>query len=366
MAWPNSCQLACAGVLISPVCQSDGAGGAERYLTLLYTSLCEQGHRAHLIGSVPDWPLPATPVAFTPKWSRRSTLRQLVHISAERRAVGAVADELQADLFHAQFKREQIGLTDVLARRAPVIWTEHGQFPGGRLENGLAAAYRLASRRVGAIICVSRTVAEQVGGIVGSSVRVEVVPNAIDTTTVHPATSEERAAARAQLNVPVDARVVAWVGRLAEGKQPVLAAQAGYRLDGVMLIAGSGPLSAQMEAFADGASVRVLGHLADPSVVYRAADVFLFTSNGRGEGYPYSLLEAAAYDLPIVVNAGAGIGAELRGAAVAVAEDTPQALAEALMAATSRGESRAWACGHDLVAWAARHAEIFGSLQGSA
>jgi glycosyltransferase involved in cell wall biosynthesis len=357
--------LACAGVLISPVCHSDGAGGAERYLNLLYPRLVEHGFRAHLIGSVPNWPLPETAVAFTSKWSRRTTLKQLAHLSAERRAVAAVADELQPGLFHAQFKREQIGLTDVLARRAPVVWTEHGRFPGGLLEKGLAAGYRLASRRVEAIICVSRAVAEQLGGVVGSSVRLEVVPNAIDTTTMHPATPKDRAAARAQLDVPADARVVAWVGRLTEGKQPVLAAQAGYRLDGVILMAGSGPLSAEVAARADGETVRVLGHLADPSVVYRAADAFLFTSNGRGEGYPYSLLEAAAYDLPIVVNAGAGIGDELRGAAVTVAEDSPEALADALMAATSRGESRAWACEHDLVPWAARHAEIFGSLQGS-
>lgn len=351
-------------MLISPVCHSDGAGGAERYLTLLFPRLVARGHRAHLIGSVPNWPLPATAVAFSPKWSRRSTLRQLGHVSTERRAVAAVADELGPGLFQAQFKREQIGLTDVLARRAPVVWTEHGQFPGGGLEKALAGAYRLASRRVGAIICVSQTVAEQISGIVGSSVRLEVVSNAVDTTTMHPPTPEERAAARAQLDVPADARVVAWVGRLAQGKQPVLAAQAGSRLDGVMLMAGAGPLSAEMSAHADGVTVRVLGHLADPSVVYRAADVFLFTSDGKGEGFPYSLLEAAAYDLPIVVNAGAGIDHELRGAAVTVVEDSPQALADALMSAASRGESRAWACGHDLVAWAARHDEIFSSLQG--
>jgi heptosyltransferase-3 len=35
MAGSDSCQLACAAVLSSPVCHSDGAGGAERYLTLL-------------------------------------------------------------------------------------------------------------------------------------------------------------------------------------------------------------------------------------------------------------------------------------------------------------------------------------------
>jgi glycosyltransferase involved in cell wall biosynthesis len=357
-------QLACAGVLVSPVCHSDAAGGAERYLNLLYPRLVEHGFRAHLIGSVPNWPLAETAVAFTPKWSRRTTLKQFAHLSAERRAVAAVADELRPGLFHAQFKREQIALTDVLARRAPVVWTEHGRFPGRGLEKGLAAGYRLASRRVEAIICVSPVVAEQVDGVVGSSVRLEIVPNAIDTSTLLPAAPGDRAAARAQLGLPADARVVAWVGRLAEGKRPVLAAQAGSLLDGVLLMAGSGPLSSEMAARADGETVRVLGYMADPGVVYRAADVFLFTSRGR-EGLPYSLLEAAAHDLPIVVNAGAGIGDELRGAAVTVAEDSPDALAEALTAATSRGESRAWACEHDLVPWAARHAEIFGSLQGA-
>ena len=353
-------------MLISPVCHSDGAGGAERYLTLLFPLLVERGHRAHLIGSVPNWPLPATDVAFTPKWSRRSTLRDAMHLRLERRDVARVADELQPDLFHAQFKREQVALTDVLARRAPVVWTEHGQFPGGRLARGLAAGYRLAARRVGAIICVSRAVAEQVGGIVGSSVRIEHVPNAIDTTTVHPVTAQERAGARAQLDVPAGARVVAWVGRMAEGKQPVLAAQAGASLDGVLLMAGTGPLSARLGALADGVTVRVLGHLTDPGVVYRAADAFLFTSDGRGEGNPYTLLEAAAHDLPIVVNAGAGLDRELRGAAVTVTEDSPRALADALMTATSGGASRAWACERDLVPWATRHAEIFASVSGCA
>lgn len=331
-------------------------------MNLLFPRLVEHGHRAHLIGSVPDWPLPATAVAFTPKWSRRSIISSLPRLPAERRAVAAVADELHPGLFHAQFKREQIGLTDVLARRAPVAWTEHGRFPGGRLGRAMAGGYRLASRRVGVIVCVSRAVAEDVGGIVGSRVPIEVVPNAIDTSTVRPPTAQQRAAARARLGVDADARMVAWIGRLHESKRPLLAAEAGAHLDGVMLMAGSGPLSAELTARVDGVTVRAVGHLADPSIVYRAADAFLFTSNGASEGFPYSLLEAAAHDLPIVANAGAGIQEELCGAAVTIVDDSAQALAGALMAAASRGESRSWACRHDLTQWATRHAEIFGSL----
>ncbi|HET9103117.1 MAG TPA: glycosyltransferase family 4 protein [Solirubrobacteraceae bacterium] len=349
-------------MLVSPVCHSEAAGGAERYLNLLYPRLAVQGFTAHLIGTVPGWPLPATPIAFGPKWSRRSTPRELAHVRAERRAVAAIADDLRPDLFHAQFKREQIGLTDVLARRAPVLWTEHGRFPGGRFGRGLAVAYRLAARRAAAIVAVSGSVAEEIGGIVGPRVRIEVVPNAIDTDTVRPATPAQRAAARSALGLSDDVRVVAWVGRMSEGKRPSLALETAARLPGVLLMAGSGPLQAEMHARAAGGPVRVLGHLADPSPVYQAADAFLFTSGGAGEGLPYSVLEAAAHDLPIVANAGAGLGDELSGAAATVVDDSPGALAEALQRASSDGASRRWAREHDLAPWAARHAQILRSL----
>lgn len=349
-------------MLISPVCHSDGPGGAERYLSLLFGRLAAHGHDVHLIGDVPGWPFAETDVAFSPKWSRRTRPRDVIRLPAERRAVARVADALGPGLFHAQFKREQIAFTGLLADRAPVVWTEHGRFPDGRFGQVLAGAYRRAARRVSAIICVSAGVAEQIAAIVGPSVALEVIPNAIDTEAVRPPSADERTSARAALDLPPDATVVAWVGRLAAGKRPDLAVRAGAELDGVLLMAGSGPGLESLAREADAAGVRLLGHLTDPGVVYRAADAFLFTSSGRGEGLPYSVLEAAAHDLPIVVNAGAGLAEELRGAAVTVVDDSAAALADALAGAASRGESRAWAIEHDLVPWAARHAELFASL----
>src|SRR4051794_26885115 len=162
-----------------PVCHAHVLGGAERYLNLLYPRLRERGHQGHLVGSVPGWTevtgLPSTAVAFSPKWGGRATARRLPHLPRERRAVAAAIRDLRADLFHAQFKREQVGLTDLLARQAPVIWTEHGRFPTGTGARALAAGYRQAARKVGAIICVSRAVADELRGIVGPRVRIEVV-----------------------------------------------------------------------------------------------------------------------------------------------------------------------------------------------
>lgn len=347
-------------MLIAPVSHSTSAGGAERWMNLLFPRMVDRGDQVHLLGQIPGWVLPQTAIPFTPKWSRRTTLKGLPRLPAERCAVAAAADRLHPDVFHAQFKREQIGLSDILGRRAPVIWTEHGRFPAGRGSKPLRIGYQRASKHISDLVCVSQAVADEMAGIVGRHVRIEVVPNAIDTTRIRPTPPEQRAAARERLGVPADARVVAWVGRMEAAKLPLLAARAGALIDGVTLLAGGGALWEEVASAVAQTNVRALGPLREPSIVYEAADVFLFTSTGEGEGLPFSLLEASARDLPIVVNESSGMAGELNGAAVTVADDDPRTLAAALESAKpSGGSSRAWAVAHDLEPWTERLAAIF-------
>ena len=258
-------------MLIAPVCCSPYAGGAERYLKLLSPRLADHGHSVHLIGSIPGWSetgLASTPVALGPKWDGVSTLRYLPRLPFERRAVALVADELQPDAFHMQFKREQIGLTSLLARRAPVVWTEHGVFPHRRSAQWLARAYRHAARHVEAIICVSDVVAADVRQIVGPAVRLEVIPNAIDTSATVPPTPSTKQAARAALGVPADEKVLAWAAQVHPGKEPLLAAAAGRHFPGITLLAGDGPLATRTRSpgrWAAGALSR-LSAQSQPSV----------------------------------------------------------------------------------------------------
>lgn len=354
------------------VCQTTVAGGAERYLTTLYREFHKRGHEPRLLGNVPGWTeagLPATAVALGPKWDGRRTLKLLPRLPAERRAV--VADRGPGCTgFHVQFKREQIGLTGPLSAYAPVLWTEHGRFKGGAEGKLLGAAYRRAARRAAAIICVSEVVADDVRHIVGRTPRVFVVPNAIDTTAVRPATTEQRAEARRSLGLPADEPVLAWVGQLHAGKLPLLAAKVGRQFPGVTVIAGKGALSGEVQAAVDGNRVRFLGFQADPSPIYRAADVFLFTSRGVNEGFPTnSMLEAAAHGLPMVTNSGSGFAGDIGKLGGIVAGDNPAELSAGASLAVAEGESRSqlarvWAEQHDLAPWVASHEEIHRSFSG--
>jgi glycosyltransferase involved in cell wall biosynthesis len=351
------------------VCHTDVSGGAERYLTTLSARLDALGHDVRLFGSVPGWQqteLPSTPVPLGAKWGGRTILPGISRLPRERRAIERAVSATSADVFHAQFKREQIGFTDVLARRGAVVWTEHGTPLPGRKGRALATAYRRAARNVAAILCVSDLVAENVSAIVGAGVRVEVVPNAVDTAELAPPTDQERRNARAALRLPGDdTRVLAWAGRLSPGKLPLLAAEVGRRYPGITVIAGNGALEDEVREAADGERVRFAGFQPDPRDLYRAADALLFTSDGRGEGLPYTLLEAAACGLPIVTNASSGVAAEVEAAGGSVARDDPQHLAAAAAELAAGGrfsQARTWACAHDLEQWTRRHVEVMESI----
>lgn len=114
-----------------------------------------------------------------------------------------------------------------------------------------------------------------------------------------------REAARGLLDVPVGARVVGFVARLTSVKQPGRFVDVALELarddpDLVFLVAGEGPLLAQMRRHAAslGDRMRFLGWRPDVENVYAASDVVLLTSDN--EGMPVSLIEAASVGTPAV------------------------------------------------------------------
>ena len=128
------------------------------------------------------------------------------------------------------------------------------------------------------------------------------MPNAID-----PAALEQEAAHapdwRAKLNLG-DRKIVLFVGRLIPEKGAGLLAQAVAQLPGVVLVAaGSGP---QQQELADLGAVTP-GALPHDAVVQllRQADVYCLPTR-YAEGFPTTLLEAAACRCPIVCTRTAG------------------------------------------------------------
>jgi len=134
--------------------------------------------------------------------------------------------------------------------------------------------------------------------------RVSFLANGVDTERFAPADPARRAAARKELGLPPDARVVAGLGRLHPQKNWPLFLDVARRLPETrFVIAGTGPLEGLLRRTIEErriTNVALLG-FRDARTVLAAADVFLLTSDY--EGTPMILLEAMACGVPCVVSA---------------------------------------------------------------
>lgn len=114
---------------------------------------------------------------------------------------------------------------------------------------------------------------------------------------------------RQELELPLTSRLVLTVGRLNQQKGysdpiPIIPAIAKEFPEVKFIWVGDGELRSQLEAEVKAtkieASVLFLGYRTDIPQLLKAADLFLFPSHY--EGYPFALLEAMAYGLPIVAS----------------------------------------------------------------
>ena len=168
--------------------------------------------------------------------------------------------------------------------------------------------------------------------------RTDVIPSGVDTE--HFRAVESRARAKARLGVPAALPVIGTVGRLEARKGTATLIEAAARLraeharDLLVVLAGDGPLSAELAALAAklgiAERVRMLGDCPDVRGVLAALDVFVLPS--RTEGMSNALLEAMAMERPVVATAVGGtpevMGRDPVGLLVPVAD--PEAMAGAV------------------------------------
>lgn len=176
------------------------------------------------------------------------------------------------------------------------------------------------------------------------SQKISTIVNPIDLSAW---TITERATARLELAIPVEAQVVAWHGRVSIHKkgldilldawQQVLAAHPGQDLR--LLLVGTGHDAEELEQQI--AAIHIQGIIWVDEFVHdrrvistylSAADLYVFPS--RLEGFPVAPIEAMACGLPIVASAASGVpeivGSEAEGAGLIVPVDDATALAEAM------------------------------------
>ncbi len=165
--------------------------------------------------------------------------------------------------------------------------------------------------------------------------RTELIPSGVDTERFRPLDGEH-ARAKALLGLREDQRVVGTVGRLEGRKGTATLLEAFARLetrdDAVLVVAGDGPLRAELAALTARLGiverVRMLGDRADVRDVLAAFDVFVLPSHT--EGMSNALLEAMAMARPIVATAVGGTPEVLAG-------DTTGVLVPAADASTMAG-----------------------------
>lgn len=159
------------------------------------------------------------------------------------------------------------------------------------------------------------------------------LPNAVDPEELAAlARAEDRTNWRQRLQVPADGHLVAFVGRLIPEKGALQLAKAVQQLPGcVLAVAGTGPEEEALRAM--GGSVHALGALPHAQIVQllSQADCYCLPTE-YAEGFPTTLLEAAACRCPIVCTHTAGTGELLPdGDYTVYLDDTrPESLAAAL------------------------------------
>lgn len=167
-------------------------------------------------------------------------------------------------------------------------------------------------RRIDACIAISRDLEREfvAGGVPAE--RVHYLPNCVDVGRFRPATQEEKAALRTKLDLPLDRRIVLYIGVFDRRKNIAWLMRqwqqtGGFGLNAMLLAVG--PRSredpdgsfkrALVEAVAGQPELlRIRGHSGDVVDFYRVADVFVMPS--RSEGLPNAVLEAMACGLPCV------------------------------------------------------------------
>jgi len=204
------------------------------------------------------------------------------------------------------------------------------------------AQIQWASRQASGMITVCEDLRQKLVGLGEPAARVVTLRNGVDLKRFTPG---DRAAARAKLGI--DGFTLLSVGSLIPRKGHELIIAALTELpDMTLMIAGSGPMRAELERVAREkgvtARVRFLGEIAhdDLTDAYRAADIFVLASSR--EGWANVLLEAMACGTPVVATNVNGTPEVIQDSALGqlVEERSAPALAQAITALRLRTPDR--------------------------
>jgi len=237
--------------------------------------------------------------------------------------VSTVVEEFQPDIVHAHhpFFLGNTAMRLARARNLPLVFTHHTMYEqythyaGSesaatvRFVGSLTAGY---ANLCDAVIAPSQSVADMLRER-GVEARIEIIPTGVDVARF---AKGDGPGFREQHQIPADAFVVGYVGRLAHEKNlHVLAEQVARFLEqeprAFFLVVGSGPAEAEIRDALQPATVsnrwRLAGVLTGQELIdaYHALDVFAFASQSETQGMVVT--EAMAAGVPVVALDGPGV-----------------------------------------------------------
>jgi len=282
-------------------------GGVEAYLKGLAEGLRGEGHRVVLLGTS-EWPESAWPGGEILRCKGASLSEYSAEVERQKLASGVRFDLILSvekvpgcDLYrtdeglHAAWLQQRSRYISPWARFFQRISPKHREKL--RLEKQLFTPD--ATRRV---ISLSHKISREIGEYYDyPQNQIALIRNGVPTRSA--TTPEERALARKELGIPVDERVLLFVGTGWERKGLRFAISAVEALNDPkvkLLVAGSG----SQKRYAS-SSVRFLGGVQKMPLVYDAADLFLFPT--LFDPFPLATLEALSAGLPVITTAANGV-----------------------------------------------------------
>jgi glycosyltransferase involved in cell wall biosynthesis len=260
-----------------------------------------------------------------------------------------VATELSPDIVHAQhpFLLGPAARRFARRHRRPLVFTHHTRYE--KYAHYVPLPQRLVAKLAIRLSCRFATSADlvvapsaRIAAMLrerGVTAPVAVIPTGVPLDLFSPG---DREMARRALGMPTDARLCLYAGRLDREKSiehiiDAFAAIAEALPDARLSLVGQGTYeaTARRRAEASGAHGRIHFHGGMPReslpVFYRAADLFLFTSETETQGLV--LAEAHASGLPAVAVQASGVDEVVRdGETGVLTKPEPRELAEAAIA----------------------------------
>ncbi|MEX2374179.1 MAG: glycosyltransferase [Dehalococcoidia bacterium] len=277
----------------------------ERYQQFLAVGRVDAGEE--------DWfHLRAPELADDPRIVPVAALGRPISPRADLRAyreLRSLIREIRPDIVHTHTaKAGVVGRLAAIHERVPaIVHTYHGHVLEGYFNAGVTAVVRTIERRLArrtnALLAGGSTVRDDLlAAGVGDTGQYTVVPPGVAPVEV-----ADPAEVRHRWEIPKEAPVVAFIGRLAGVKRPdrfleVADAIADSRPETIFLVAGGAePRDLdRLGSMVQKADVRFLGWVADVGAVHAASDLVLLTSDN--EGMPVSLIEAGMSGLPCVAT----------------------------------------------------------------